>query len=140
MKNDWEIDEWAPNTEKLKIIELNANDEVFIKELKEESGLPEFYDPIKDLKHAKWAEAKYGIMRKVLSCPSCFTSVSFDSKADGEIFIASETFHTKIGEKLHKSENETFLSVTCEVCSCTLGVMDPSSHLFHLFHVLEGNF
>lgn len=139
MNPEWNIDDWAPNTKKLKIVEVKANDEVFLQELKQENEMPEFYDPVKDLKHAKWAERKYGKIGKILSCPSCFTSVSFDCKVDGEIFVATETFHTRVGEKVHKSENENFLSVTCEVCSCTLGVLDPETHLFHLFHVLEGN-
>jgi E2F-associated phosphoprotein. len=134
-----EPDDWTPSTEKLKIVEINANDEFFLDGLKTEDFF-EFYDPVKDLIDQKWADEKYGKTSKVLSCPKCFNGVCFDCKEDGSTFIAKKTYHTTIGCSFKQSStNELYFSVDCENCLCNLGVLDPTTSLYHLFHVLEGS-
>jgi hypothetical protein len=132
-------DDWVPNSSKLLKTQLKADDSTLMNSLKDEQDLPELYDPVQDLKYEQWAVHQYGNSKSPLSCPKCFTCISSNSVVEGTSHLSKKTFNTSIGEKVLKSEFESFLSVTCEVCGCMLGVMDPDSHIFHLFHVLEGN-
>lgn len=131
-------DDWQPNERKLEIVAVEAGDEKFMNELKKVDKDMELYDPIKDMKYEKWVKNKFGKARNVLSCPKCFTEICYEADIDDGNFIAKKTVGTVVGNSYQKTkDNEMFLTVDCQVCDCTLGVLDPTSHTYHLFHVLE---
>jgi hypothetical protein len=133
-----EDDDWVPSNARLKIVNINAADEALMPGLHEKDDL-ELHDPVKDIKYEKWAEEKFGKSETVLSCPKCFTAVAYDAILDGQNFLASKTVNTVVGKTYQKSKDEeVFLSVECSICGCDLGLLDPTTHNYHLFHVLEG--
>lgn len=133
-------DDWIPSDQKLERIEIDAEDDSLIKSLKKNQENLSFYNPIQDLKYEKWAENTFGKISKVLSCPKCFTSICYDSIEEKDTHRSMKTFNTKIIPDIQKSNNdEIYLPVNCEECNCNLGVYDPKSKYYYLFHVLGGN-
>lgn len=136
--NENEDDDWHPSDCRLIKVEVKADDSSLMQRMENEENLPELYDPVKDLKYEKWAKEKFGKVEAALSCPKCFTGICFEWKSEKNNYTARKTFNTLVGDEVHSAEQEKFLSVKCAHCKCTLGVLDPASHLFYLFHVLEG--
>ena len=136
---DSDADDWTPSSTRLEIRELLADDDKFLKDLSHPESSIDFYDPIQDLKYEKWLSESHSKVSTVLSCPKCFTSVCYDSEEHSSSFLASETCHTSVGTSYHKAEDSIYLSVSCSICACDLGVFDPNTDTYHLFHVLSGS-
>lgn len=131
-----ESDDWTPPKFKLEIIEVDADDESILKEISAFDSDLDFYDPIKDLKYEKWQSAQHPIHSSALSCPKCFTTICYNSTVSFPSYTTSKTINTSIGSTCHESATSLYLSVDCEICSCNLGVFDPVTKEFNLFHVL----
>ncbi|KAL7132176.1 hypothetical protein ABFS83_12G054500 [Erythranthe nasuta] len=120
---------------------------------------PEFYDPKIDERNEKWVKKqRRGFSSDaVLSCPACFTTLSFDCQRHDKyltqyraIFVENCRIKEEVatpGSKRKRNKKgssqseegavatETYKSVCCSVCSTNVGVIDEDE-VYHFFNVL----
>ncbi|KAL7090702.1 hypothetical protein ACP275_12G057700 [Erythranthe tilingii] len=106
------------------------------------SAKPEFYDPKIDERNEKWVKKqRRGFSSDaVLSCPACFTTLSFDCQRIKEEVATPGSKRKRNKKGSSQSEEgavatEKYKSVCCSVCSTDVGVIDEDE-VYHFFNVL----
>mmetsp|Transcript_27037 Transcript_27037/g.26669 ORF Transcript_27037/g.26669 Transcript_27037/m.26669 type:complete len:110 (+) Transcript_27037:88-417(+) len=99
----------------------------------------EFHDPSLDTKLESWSQNKFGKRSEtVLSCPQCFSAITYKSIPQEKSFLSKKTINTCFSKTVGTSENDINFVINCKICMAELGVYDPSLKNYHLLYCLPG--
>jgi hypothetical protein len=135
-RNDWNV---VSGSIRDKVV-IDTSDET-IKSLMRDDEC-ELYSPVQDIEDETWLRKnRPGAGAQVLSCPGCFSAVSYQSqehmKFTGQ-YRSKEVWGCELGDELETQEGDHFLKVLCSECKAELGVWEIATGCYHLFHVLPG--